>query len=478
MTPSAASSASADSAVSGGGRPFVRRLIVLAGMMLTACMPTAGADVSKARESAVISAAGRLPDPIGPLAQAAPVQSEPGNSALAADFMELSFGMESGRRLPAFSRFEGSVTVRLAGQVPQSAATEFARLSDRMRREAGVSLTERASGPASITIEFLPRARIRETYANVACFVAPRVSNWAEFRASRDTPIADWTTLVVRERLAIFIPSDGAAQEVRDCLHEELAQALGPLNDLYRLSDSVFNDDNFHTTLTGFDMLMLRATYAPELRAGMSPSEVAARLPAIFARIHPQGVGGGRASFGPTPRIWINSIETALGQGRGRLQREEAARFALAQARAAGWRDGRLGLSLFALGRLTLSSDPDTALPALAEARKVYLGLPGGRTQAAHVEMQLAAYALSQGDQTRALALVNAAMPVAQASENAALSATLMLMKAEALQAQGHAPEAAALRLDSRGWARYGFGGDSEVRAREAEIALLARRRG
>jgi len=32
-------------------------------------------------------------------------------------------------------------------------------------------------------------------------------------------------------------------QEVRDCLHEELAQALGPLNDLYRLPDSVFNDD-------------------------------------------------------------------------------------------------------------------------------------------------------------------------------------------------------------------------------------------
>ncbi len=45
---------------------------------------------------------------------------------------------------------------------------------------------------------------------------------------------------------------------MRDCLHEELAQALGPLNDLYRLSNSVFNDDNFHSVLTGFDMEMLR----------------------------------------------------------------------------------------------------------------------------------------------------------------------------------------------------------------------------
>ena len=68
-------------------------------------------------------------------------------------------------------------------------------------------------------------------------------------------------------------------------------------------------------------------------------------------------------------------------------------------------------------------------------------------------------------------------MPVAQAAENAALAATLMLMKAEALQAEGRADEAAALRLDSRGWARYGFGGEADVRAREAEIAVLARRR-
>ena len=54
---------------------------------------------------------------------------------------------------------------------------------------------------------------------------------------------------------------------MRDCLHEELAQALGPLNDLYRLPNTVFNDDNFHSVLTGFDMTILRATYAPGLPA-------------------------------------------------------------------------------------------------------------------------------------------------------------------------------------------------------------------
>ena len=76
---------------------------------------------------------------------------------------------------------------------------------------------------------------------------------------------------------------------MRDCLHEELAQALGPLNDLYRLSDSVFNDDNMHTVLTGFDMLILRVFYSPALRSGMTRAEVAARLPAILAQLNPAG---------------------------------------------------------------------------------------------------------------------------------------------------------------------------------------------
>ena len=53
------------------------------------------------------------------------------------------------------------------------------------------------------------------------------------------------------------------------------------MNDLYRLPESIFNDDNFHTVLTRFDMLILAATYAPELRSGMSRDAVAAALPGI-----------------------------------------------------------------------------------------------------------------------------------------------------------------------------------------------------
>jgi hypothetical protein len=293
---------------------------------------------------------------------------------------DLTFRMESGRTLAAFSRFEGPVTLRLTGAVPAAAATDADRLLGRLRTEAGIDIREvPATQPAGITVEFVPRARIRAVYPNVACFVVPRVSGWDEFRQARGTALTDWTTLGKRERLSIFIPADSSPQEARDCLHEEVAQALGPINDMYRLSDSVFNDDNFHSVLTAFDMLALRAIYAPELRSGMTRADVAARLPAILARLNPAGQRGGSGTPGPAPRIWTNAIETALS-GRGAIGgREQAARQALATARAQGWQDARLALSYFALGRLTLSRQPEAALAALTEAQRLYLTLPEGR---------------------------------------------------------------------------------------------------
>jgi hypothetical protein len=284
----------------------------------------------------------------------------------------------------------------------------------------------------------------------------------------------DWVTLAERDRVAVFVPSDTAPQEVRDCLHEELAQALGPLNDLYRLSDSVFNDDNFHTVLTGFDMLMLRMYYDPALQNGLTEAEVAARLPALIDRLNPAGAGrGGPARADATPRAWVEAVETALGPRAGYAVRRQAAERAVALAREAGWTDARLAFAWFALGRLTLARAPDVSVAALAAAAGLYRGLPEGAIHAAHIDMQMAAYALAGGEAEAAIRLCNRAMPVVRQAQNAALLASLMMIKAEALDLQGRRAEASALRLDSLGWARYGFGSDAEVRARLSEIALL-----
>jgi len=386
-------------------------------------------------------------------------------SSLTRDFMDLTFAMESGQELQIFSRFEGPVTVAMTGKVPATAAQDLGALIARLRSEAGIEISP-TTGPATITVEFASRADLRRLAPTAACFVVPNVDSLAEYRRLRGQDAVDWALVTRRERAAVFIPADTSPQEVRDCLHEELAQALGPLNDLYRLSDSVFNDDNFQSVLTGFDMEILRLTYSPRLVSGMSREEVAARL------------GTSAALDSGQSTDWTRAIELALGRGGSQAARKASAERALALAQAAGWQDGRLAFSYFALGRLLAGNEPARALDAFGRAATIYAGLPGAELRLAHIDMQLAVMALAGGFAEEAMRLADRAIPVVRAQQNAALLATLLLIKAEALEALGNPSAAAALRMDSAPWARYGFGSDGMVRSRMRDIAAVAGRAG
>lgn len=205
------------------------------------------------------------------------------NTNIASDFLDLHFTLESGTALPAFTRFETPISVRLTGTPAPTMQTDLTRLLNRFRREAGIDIRQIDEGQANVTIEAVSQRQIQRLLPQAACFVVPNASSFEEYRRDKRKTKSSWRALRSRERLAIFIPNDVSPQEIRDCLHEELAQAIGPLNDMYSLPDSVFNDDNFHTILTGFDMLILRATYAPELHTGMTRDEVAKVIPAIIA---------------------------------------------------------------------------------------------------------------------------------------------------------------------------------------------------
>ena len=464
-------------------------LLLAAALALAACAPAPPADLAERR----VAFAGPLP-PMKRFAGTGAAPTLRSNREIAADFLELSFEMESGRRLPVLSRFEGPVRVGLREPADASLQRDLAALLARLRTEAGIDIARAGAGEeANIVVEVLPRRDLQRLVPQAACFVVPRVSSWAEFRRTRRSRAVDWTTLTTRTRAAVFLPGDVSPQEARDCLHEEIAQALGPLNDLYRLPDSVFNDDNFHTVLTGFDMLMLRITYDPALQSGLSRAEVASRLPGILARLNPRGQGVPGQRPEPTPRAWIEAIETALGPRAGPEERRAAAgatpspahvvppeerraaaKRAVAIAERRRWRDTRRAFSLYALGRLSLGAEPELALASFLEAAAIYRARPDTRIQSAHVAMQLAAFSLSAGQLDGAIALVEESLPPVAEAENAALLATLLLIKAEALEARGAAGRAATVREDALGWARYGFGAEAVVRARAAEIAALA----
>lgn len=447
-----------------------RRWILPLLMLLSACVPVTQSNT--ASRGVIDDQA--LP-PMKTFGPQQPPANAISNAALTRDFMELSFEMESGRQLPVFTRFEGPITVRVTGAPPPTLSSDLALLLSRLRNEAGISITRTSTPQANITIQAVPRAAIQRVLPQAACFVAPNVSSIREYRKARRSPKTNWTLLTQREKLGIFLPNDASPQEVRDCLHEELAQSLGPLNDLYRLPNSVFNDDNVHTVLTGFDMLILRATYARELRSGMSPNEVAARLPSIFAQINPTGQGRRAAPVRKTPQSWRRAIQTALGPGASPSARTSAADEAIRIAIAQGWTDNRRAFAHYAKGRLLQASDGAAARREYLTADRFYARVGDTQLHRAYVATQLAAFAISEGAPARARSLVEPHLDAALASQNAALLATLQLLRAESFALEGRDAEAQTVRLDSLGWARYGFGADWVVRAKLREIAALNR---
>lgn len=394
------------------------------------------------------------------------------NVDLAEDFLELTFQLESGERLERLLRYEAPIRVRLSD--PEFGyRADLDALLDRLRDEADLDIALTDDDEAQITIESVPRDELSRTFPSASCFIVPGRTDWRHLsRSSARRNI--WSAQRELGPATIFVPADGLPQDIRDCLHEEVTQALGPANDLYRLPDSVWNDDNVHGAATPFDMLMLRVLYQPELHSGISRQEAAAILMKLLARENPQGRNLPRTPRHPESRAWARAIETALAPSNRRHERIEAARLAAQIATEMRPTDHRLGVSLIALGRLTLRHDKVEAARLFAEAyatTRRTMGPDDLRT--AQAAVHLAAVAVAAGRFDLAIALADRHGPAARRGQNAVLLASLLSLKAEALARSGEPTAARKARLDSLLWARYGFGDPDGALARE-QAALAA----
>ena len=92
-------------------RSVKARLILPLMLLLNACVPASHSEVA----TRAVIADSTLP-PMKQFTQARPAQPHVSNAALAEDFLDLSFRMESGRALPVLTRFEGPITLRVLGQ--------------------------------------------------------------------------------------------------------------------------------------------------------------------------------------------------------------------------------------------------------------------------------------------------------------------------------------------------------------------------
>ncbi len=445
-----------------------RRLLSLAGLLaaLAACTVPPPAPASRVANVASVA----FEPTIRPRGVAR------ANAELAEDFLDLTFALESGQTLPGLLRHEGPIRVAMRTPGLRGYDHDLDSVLTRMRREAGIDIARTADvRTADIVIDGVTSQQIQQAYPGAACFIVPGETGWDSFRRKSRRQRLRWSDQGELGRTAIFVPTDSTPQDIRDCLNEELAQALGPANDIYRLADSVYNDDNFHSVLTPFDMLVLRVLYSPELHSGMSRGAVAQVLPGVLDRLNPAG-----RHLAPRPRApetpeWKEAIEQAMTRSNSLFQRRRGAERAVALAAAMQPRDHRLGVALLARGRLNLRSSPASAAKDFANAYSVFLSRLGpDDVRTAQAALHVAIVALRDGDRKMALRLADQSVDAALAGENAVLASGLLAIHGEALAGLGRAAEAKTARVDSLKWARYAFGdADGAMAAAQAELEML-----
>lgn len=210
------------------------------------------------------------------------------NEDLARLFVRLTHGLESGEFRKDLQRFEGPVNVGMTGdgaEAYQGFLRDFvAEIRDRAAMDISVG-----GPPHDLLIRLVPGEKLLGEIG-IQCFVLFAQPTWDQFLAAPDR----YTDLAVtqsgpQKQLGIMIPSTIEPFKIRECLLEEIPQALGPANDLYGLADTIFNDDDGHTWPTSLDYLMLKVLYDDRLKSGLSQAQTFKIARTVLQDVNPAG---------------------------------------------------------------------------------------------------------------------------------------------------------------------------------------------
>ena len=210
------------------------------------------------------------------------------NSSLADLFVLLTHGLESGRSRKNLQRFETAVNVGMIGEAAPRYRKFLGELLAEIRNRSEVDIHE-GTPPHNLLIRFIPGEEFLPHTSN-QCVILFGQPTWPEFLLDTNA----YSGLVTQkqdhqEKMSIFIPDTIEPFKVRECLLEEITQALGTANDLFGLATTISNDDNAHSWPTAIDYLMLKALYDPRLSSGLSKAETRKQVLPILQEINPQG---------------------------------------------------------------------------------------------------------------------------------------------------------------------------------------------
>ncbi len=237
------------------------------------------------------------------------------NGDLADLFVRLTHDLEWGASRPNFVRYEAPVAVGLTGPGSEQYVGFVDDFLGEVRRFTNIDVARR-DPPHNLVIQFVPGREFAEATTNLCIFVTgvPSWSGYVAGRGHHDRHAEVEQSLSAR---TVFIPDTGEPHQIRACLMEEITQALGPSNDLYALSSSIFNDDDGHVWPTRLDYLMLSVAYDPLLETGLGRRETAERARIVLDRMNPAGRAGAAlpALDQQGAQRWRDRLHRVLGSG-------------------------------------------------------------------------------------------------------------------------------------------------------------------
>lgn len=386
--------------------------------------------------------------------------------SLADDFIDLQFQTEWGSAHQSLLRWPGPVEVALVGSELAAYRDDVADLVNLIGRSAPslhLTLTDQPDD-AEITIRTAPKAEMKEVANTALCFFAPVSLDWEAYKAADARGETSWDGVEELTAVTIYIPANSAPHVFRICFIEEIMQALGPGNDLYRLEDSGFNDDEVHVSPTAFDLLMLRVLYDPALQPGMSKAEARAAARAVLQRElgsddrrRPRMRTAHDADF--QLYHYYSDIRTDPQERRELLDRanEAAAHFAPD--------DHRLGEAL--RSEAYFASDEGRDDDAVRYARQAVAHfertLPPTSARLARTRADLGLFLLLDGAFIEAANAFSEAEPWLAAHGKEDDLANVMRLRAIALAQSGRSGEARKIAKRALAWAAYVFGADSRA---------------
>lgn len=269
-----------------------------------------------------------------------------------------------------------------------------------------------------------------------------------------------WEKVERLGKTTIFLPAFAAPVSIRECIAEEIIQALGPGNDLYGLEDSLFNDDDAHVWPTAFDLKILNILYSDNLVPGMSRKEA---LEAAKVALAQTPEGKKKREWTSTSRLYHTEYHRSLTSEEDTV-RETALERASNFSKQLPKNDHRRGEVLRRQAIIAKNDDNiEKAIALSEEAISIFrLGLPKDSPRLARLLSNYAFYLYLDDQYEEALTVLEEAQPVLAAHALESEFAFGLLLKAFAHLRSDNWVDAKSAARETIAWARYVYGADSE----------------